>query len=186
MLRYRLHGGFEIFVRRIDEKPLSQNLMRQQRREFGLNGSVMLVVRTDQNSVPVPAAGFGWLNEQQHLTLEEVCGRPTEHSRGKEGRVLNQRVENPLVSERLHVGIMYVHVHIGSHRRGHPASRSLAPCPFTRRAASSRRSRGPWQAPAVGCSGTPRYKANRAAPRRCSAARSGTASHRPSSAPRRA
>ena len=77
--------------------------MRHQRRELGLNGSVMFVVRTDQNPVPVPATGFRWLNEQQHLTLEEVRGKPTEHSLGKEGPVLNKRLENPLVFERFHV-----------------------------------------------------------------------------------
>jgi hypothetical protein len=97
------HRGFEIFVGRIDEKPLSQNLMRHQRREFGLNGSVIFVVRTHQNPVPVPAPGFRWLNEQQHLALEEVRGKPTEHSLGEEGRVLDKRLENPLVFERFHV-----------------------------------------------------------------------------------
>jgi len=77
--------------------------MRHQRRELGLNGSVMFVVRTYQNPVPVPAAGFRWLNEQQHLTLEEIHGKPTEHALGEEGRVLSKRLENPLVFERLHV-----------------------------------------------------------------------------------
>src|SRR2546422_1114145 len=96
MLRHCFHGGFKIFVGRIDEKPLSQNLMRHQRRELGLNGSVMFVVRTDQNPVPVPATRFRWLNEQQHLTLEEVRGKPTEHSLGEEGPVLHKRLENPL------------------------------------------------------------------------------------------
>jgi len=32
--------------------------------EFGLNGSVMLELGTDQNTVPFPAAGFGGLNQQ--------------------------------------------------------------------------------------------------------------------------
>src|SRR5712691_10302513 len=77
--------------------------MRHQRRELGLNGSVMLVLRTDQDSVPVPATGFCWLNEQQHLTLEEVRGKPTKHSLGEKGPLLNKRLENPLVFERLHV-----------------------------------------------------------------------------------
>ena len=77
--------------------------MRHQRRELGLNGSVMFVVRADQNPVPVPATGFRWLNEQQHLTLEEVRGKPTEHSLGEESPVLNKRLENPLVFELLHV-----------------------------------------------------------------------------------
>src|SRR6185436_1861605 len=95
MLRHGFHGGFEIFVGRIDEQPLSQNLMWQQRRELGLNGSVMFVTRADQHAVPVPATGFCWLNEQQHLTLEEVRGKPTEHSLGKEGPVLDKRLENP-------------------------------------------------------------------------------------------
>ena len=63
----------------------------------------MPVVRTDQNDVPVPATRLGWLDKQQHLTLEEVGGKPTEHSLGEEGRVLNKRLENQLVFERLHV-----------------------------------------------------------------------------------
>ena len=81
--------------------------MRHQRRELGLNGSVMFVVRTDQNPVPVPATGFRWLNEQQHLTLEEVHGKPAEHSLGEEGPVLNKRLENPLMFECLHVPLWY-------------------------------------------------------------------------------
>jgi hypothetical protein len=63
----------------------------------------MLVARTDQNPVPVPTAGFGWLNQQQHLTLEEVRGEATEPALSEEGRVLHKRIENPLVLERLHV-----------------------------------------------------------------------------------
>jgi hypothetical protein len=101
--RHCRHRGFEFFVARTDEKPLSKNLMRYQRRELGLNGSVMLVVRTDQNPVPVPATGLRWLNEQQHLTLEEVRGKPTEHSPGKEGRLFEERFENPLVLKLFHV-----------------------------------------------------------------------------------
>jgi len=62
----------------------------------------MFVVRTDQDPMPFPAAGFRWLNEQEHLTLEEVRGEPAKHSLGEEGRVLNKRLENPLVFERLH------------------------------------------------------------------------------------
>ena len=77
--------------------------MWHQRRELGLNGSVMFEVRTDQNPVPVPATGLRWLNEQQHLTFEEIRGKPTEHSLGEKGPVLNKRLENPLVFERLHV-----------------------------------------------------------------------------------
>ena len=103
MLRDCVHGGFEILVGGIDEKPLSQNRMRQQGGELGLNGSVMPVVRTEQNPVPVPAPGFRGLNEQQHLTFEEVHGKPAEHSFGEESRVLNKRLENPLVFELLHM-----------------------------------------------------------------------------------
>jgi hypothetical protein len=60
----------------------------------------MGVVRADQNPVPFPAAGFRWLDEQQHLALEEVRGEPTKHPLGEEGRVLDKRLENPLVFER--------------------------------------------------------------------------------------
>ncbi len=77
--------------------------MWHQRREFGSDGSVMFVVRTDQNPVPVPATGFGWLNKQQHLTLEKVRGKATEHSLGEKGAVLDKRFKNPLVFECLHV-----------------------------------------------------------------------------------
>jgi hypothetical protein len=101
-LGHGLHRRFEIFMGRIDEKPFSQNAMGPQRRKLGVNGSVMLVVRTNQNAVPLPTAGFRWLNEQQHLTLEEIRGKPAEHSLGKEGRVLNKCLENPLVFERFH------------------------------------------------------------------------------------
>jgi hypothetical protein len=75
--------------------------MGHQRRELCLNGRMMFVVRTDQHPVPLPAAGFRWLNEQQHLTLEEVRGKPTEHALGEEGLVIDKRLENPLVFERL-------------------------------------------------------------------------------------
>jgi hypothetical protein len=76
--------------------------MRPQRWELGLDGRVMFVIRTDQNHMPVPATGFRWLNEQQHLTLQEIRGKPAEHSPGEEGRVRTKRLENPLVFERLH------------------------------------------------------------------------------------
>ena len=76
--------------------------MRHQRWELGLNGSVMLVIGADQNPVPVPAAGFRWLNKQHHLALEEIRGEATEHTFGKEGWVLNKGLKNPLVLERLH------------------------------------------------------------------------------------
>ena len=63
----------------------------------------MFVVGANQNTVPVPAAGFRWLDEQQHLTLEEVGGKPTEHPLGEEGPVSDKRLENPLVVEGLHL-----------------------------------------------------------------------------------
>jgi hypothetical protein len=67
-LRHGFHGGFKVVVSRIDKEPLPSNLVRHQRREVGLNGRVIRVVRTDQAPVPLPAAGFGWLDEHQHLT----------------------------------------------------------------------------------------------------------------------
>ena len=88
--------------------------MRHQRGELGLQGSVMLVVRTEQNSVPIPAPGFRWLHEQQHLTLEEVRGKPAEHSFGEKSRVLNKRLENPLVFELLHVAVPYWTISLGA------------------------------------------------------------------------
>src|SRR5271170_191062 len=94
--------------------------MRCQRRELSLNGSMMFVVRTDQDPVPVPATGFRWLNEQQHLALEEVRGKPTEHSLSEEGRVLSKRLENPLVFERLHVFESR-----GASREVNPAERTI-------------------------------------------------------------
>ncbi len=100
--RHSFHGGFEIFMDRLDEKPLSQKPVRGQCWEFGLNGSVMLEAGTDQNPMPLPAAGFRWLNQQQHLTLEEVRGKPAEHALSEEGGVLGKRLENPLMLELLH------------------------------------------------------------------------------------
>src|SRR5271170_953955 len=69
-LRHCFHGGFEIIVGGIDEKPLSEDFMRPQRGELGSHGRVMFVGRTDQDPVPVPAAGLGWFNQEQHLALE--------------------------------------------------------------------------------------------------------------------
>ena len=77
--------------------------MRHQRWELGLNGSVMLVVGADQNPVPVPAAGFRWLNQQQHQTLEEIRGKPAEHPLREERRVLDKLLEDPVVFELLHL-----------------------------------------------------------------------------------
>ena len=77
--------------------------MRRQGGEFGLDGSVMSVIGTDQNPVPCPAAGFGGLNQQEHLTFEEVRRKAAEHWLGEEGGVLGKRFENPLVLELLHV-----------------------------------------------------------------------------------
>src|ERR1700680_2098208 len=77
--------------------------MRHQRRELGLDGSVMFIVCADKDAVPIPATGLRRLDKQQHLTLEEVCGQPTEHSLGKEGPVINKGIENPFVFECLHI-----------------------------------------------------------------------------------
>jgi hypothetical protein len=46
--------------------------------------------------------GFRWLNEHEHLALEEVRGKPAEHSFSEERPALDKRVENPMVFERLH------------------------------------------------------------------------------------
>jgi hypothetical protein len=77
--------------------------MRRQRWELGPNGSVMFVVRTDQDAMPVPATGFRWLNENQHLTPEKVGGQATEHCLAKKSPMISQRIENPFVFERLHL-----------------------------------------------------------------------------------
>lgn len=106
-LHYCFHGGLKIFVGGIDEEPLSQKLMRPQRGELGLQGRVMFEAGADQNSMPFPAAGFGGLNEQEHLTLKEVRGEAAEHALGEEGRMIEKGVENPLVLEGLHVYLRY-------------------------------------------------------------------------------
>ena len=77
--------------------------MRYKRWELGLNRSVMFVFRTHQNSVPVPATGFRWLNKQQQLTLERYAAIPPNISLSKKGPVINKRIENPFVFERLHI-----------------------------------------------------------------------------------
>jgi hypothetical protein len=86
------HDGFKIVFGRIDEKPLSQDVMRLQRRELILKGFVMFVICADQNSVPVPAAGFGGFHKHEHLTFEKVDRQPTKHSFRKEGRVLGEAI----------------------------------------------------------------------------------------------
>src|SRR3977135_552066 len=53
--------------------------------------------------MPVPATGFRWFNETDHLTLQEARGKPSEHVLGEERPVLDKPLENPLVFERLHV-----------------------------------------------------------------------------------
>ena len=59
------HGGFEVVVSRIDEKPLPPNLMRHQGRELGLDGRVILVVRTDQRSASSYVATLRWISSQR-------------------------------------------------------------------------------------------------------------------------
>jgi hypothetical protein len=61
----------------------------------------MCAVRADQDPVPLPATGFGGLDEHQHLTLEQVHGEPAEHPLRKEGPVFSKRLDDPLVLERL-------------------------------------------------------------------------------------
>src|SRR5437867_7089522 len=102
--------------------------MRRQRREPGLNRSVMFVVRTDQNPVPLPATGFRWFNEQEHLTLEEVRSKAAKHSLGEEGSVLDKRFENPFVFERLHVLVRPATRAVpAARRRSHAGRRRHAP-----------------------------------------------------------
>jgi hypothetical protein len=50
--------------------------MRHQRRELGLNGSVMFVVRTDQYAITGPATGFRYRHKKQHLAPEKYPDRP--------------------------------------------------------------------------------------------------------------
>ncbi len=83
----------------------------------------MFVIRTDQNPVPVPATGFRWFNEQQHLPLKEIRREPAEHSPCEKGRVLTKVVENPLVFERLHV--FQEHAQNASRRRTAPVRHVL-------------------------------------------------------------
>ena len=99
---------------RIDEQPLPQKIVRLQSGKLGLNGFVVSEVGTDQDPVPIPSAGFRWLDQQQHLTLEEVYGEAAKHTFGKEGRVLTERLQDPLVFERFHV-LHAMHVIVGTH-----------------------------------------------------------------------
>ena len=62
----------------------------------------MFVARTDQNAMPVPAAGFCGLNQHKHLTFEEVDGQSTEHSFRKKGGMIREGIKNPLVLEFFH------------------------------------------------------------------------------------
>jgi len=62
----------------------------------------MLVTGADQHAVPLPAAGLRRLNEHQHLAIVEIRGETAEHPFGEERRTPCERIENPLVIERLH------------------------------------------------------------------------------------
>ena len=98
----RFHSGFEVFMGRIDKKPLSQNRMWSQRREFLLKRGVVFVAGTDEDSMPVPAPGFRGFNEQQHLAFEGVSGKSAEHWPGEEGGVIDDGIQKPLMPELLH------------------------------------------------------------------------------------
>ena len=62
-------------------------------------------LRTEQNPVPVPAAGFRRLNQQQHLAFEDVGCKPAEHALGEEGGVPGKSIQNPFVLELLHASL---------------------------------------------------------------------------------
>ena len=59
--------------------------MRGEGGKVSANGRVMLVVRSDKNAVPLPATGFRRLDQHEHQTLVEICGKPAEHPLGEEG-----------------------------------------------------------------------------------------------------
>ena len=44
----------------------------------------MFVLRPDQGTVPLPATGFGRLDEHEHQAPVKVRGKPAEHSFGEE------------------------------------------------------------------------------------------------------
>ena len=76
--------------------------MRRERGEVRANRLVILETRADQDAVPSPAAGLRRLDEDEHLALVHVGGKPSKHPFRKEARMTGERVEDPLVVERLH------------------------------------------------------------------------------------
>jgi hypothetical protein len=83
----RLHRRLEVFIRRIDVEPLSEQVMRLHRWKVGSNRGMMLVVRADQHAMPLPAAGPCRLGKHQHQALVEVRRKPSEHLLGEEARL---------------------------------------------------------------------------------------------------
>jgi hypothetical protein len=62
---------------------------------------MVLLTRAHQHAVPLPPSGLRGLHEHQHLALVHVGGEPAEHPLREEGRTSGERVEDPLVVERL-------------------------------------------------------------------------------------
>jgi hypothetical protein len=63
---------------------------------------MMRVLRADQNAVPLPSAALGWLDQNEHLSSEEIGGKSTEHFFGEEACVILEGLKDPFIVECLH------------------------------------------------------------------------------------
>jgi hypothetical protein len=87
---------------RVDVEPLLQDVMRRQLWELLDDCGVMRTFRADQDTVPLPAAGLGWFDQQDHLATEQVGGQSTEHSLGEEAGMILEGLKDPFVVEGSH------------------------------------------------------------------------------------
>src|SRR5690242_14398366 len=97
-----LHRSLKVLMMRVDVEPLLQDIVRRQLRELFDDYCVMRTFGADQDTVPLPAAGLGWLDQHDHLATEDIGGQSTEHPLGEKAGMILEGLEDPFVVEGFH------------------------------------------------------------------------------------
>ena len=97
-----LHRWLEVIVVRVDVEPLLQDIVRCQLRKLSDDCGLMRMFGADQDTVPLPAAGLGRLDQHHHLATEQVGGQSAEHPLGEEAGMILEGLKYPFVVEGSH------------------------------------------------------------------------------------
>ena len=93
---------------RVNIEPLFQDVVRRQLRELFDDREVMDMIRAEQDTMPLPPAGFGRFDQNHHQASEQVDCQTTEHPFGEEARVVLKDLNDPFIVEGFHLAIFLI------------------------------------------------------------------------------